>query len=145
MKTNYITVSLIVLLLTLTSCPKEPIFYGVMVNNKANTDKLKMFINLQNPGDSLLPLSEDDFNSNVEDFKYGNSGVFFRVCIHKIRGICNCIESQPEKKIYLFVFDTDTLAAYDYGYIRANKKYRDRVEIPSTKATNNANLIIDYP
>lgn len=145
MKTIYNILSLFCLLLTLTSCPKEPIFYGVIVNNKTNTNKLKMFINQQNPGDSLLPFTEDDFKSSAEGFNHGNSGVSFRVCIHEVRGIRDCIESQPEKKIYLFVFDTDTLAAYDYLYIRATKKYRDRVEIPYTMATNDANLIIDYP
>lgn len=145
MKRIYNILFFLCLLLTLTSCPKEPMFYVLIVNNKTNNEKLKMFIDQDKPGDSLLPASENDFRSNILGFTHDNTAVSFRVCIHEIRGIRDCIESQPEKKIYLFVFDTDTLAAYNYSEIRAKKKYRDRVEIPSTMATNDANLVIDYP
>jgi hypothetical protein len=137
------TALLLSLLLLLTSCPREPFFYAIIVRNPNKIENLKIFIHLNSPGDSLLPSDNDKFNAGL--WKFDTGGAAFRVCRNEIRGICDCIESQPEKKIYMFVFDADTLAAYDYAVIRDKKKYKDRVEIPYTLATNDANLIIEYP
>jgi hypothetical protein len=144
MKSKMLFPVLFSLLLLLSSCPKEPMWYAIFVSNPRKLEKLKMFIHQDYPGDSLLPVDKDKFNINLETFhnEYPSS---FRTCIHKVRGIRDCIESQPEKKIYMFIFDADTLAAYDYNVIRERKMYKDRVEIPYTMATNDADLKIDYP
>jgi hypothetical protein len=136
--------SLFPLMLLLTACPKEPLFYIVAVENSTKLEGLKLFINEYNPGDSLLPFDRDNFIISLKKFDTAYPYTA-RVCQNQIRGIRDCIESQPEQKIYVFVFDADTLAAYDYSVIRDEKKYKDRIEIPYTMATNDANLIIEYP
>src|SRR5690606_27884656 len=70
-----------------------------------------------------------------------NGGTSFRTCIGEIRSIRDYIESQPNQKIYVFVPDADTFAAYDYSVIRNGEKYKGRIEVPYLMATNNANLI----
>lgn len=128
----------------LIACPKEPVWYNIFVRNTAQADHLKVFMNPGNPGDSLLPADNKNFEIGLKKFnaEYSTS---FRICIHKIRGIRDCIESQPGKKIYLFILDSDTLTRYGYSVVRVEKKYKDRIEIPATIATNTSDLIIDYP
>lgn len=92
----------------------------------------------------MLPENSQQFNKGLKklNVEYSTS---FRICPHKIRGIRDCIESQTNKKIHLFIFDSDTLDTYDYSVIRSEKKYKDRIEIPYTMAVNDSNLIIEYP
>ncbi|HRP91127.1 MAG TPA: hypothetical protein PKX92_13940 [Edaphocola sp.] len=116
----------------------------VLIYNKNNQTGLKAFMNESFPGDSILPMNQSEFKLNLSKLEI-NGGASFRICMGEGKGIKDCIESQPEKKIYLFIFDADTLAAYDYSVIRDEKKYKDRIEIPYTMATNDANLIINYP
>ncbi|MEO6682036.1 MAG: hypothetical protein ABIN48_04350 [Ginsengibacter sp.] len=131
-------------LIFLTACPKEPIWYNIFVINTTQSNHLKIFINPENPGDSLLPLDKKIFDTGLKNFNAEHS-TSFRICMHKIRGIRDCIESQPGQKIFLFVFDADTLATYDYSIIREEKRYKERVEIPYTMATNRSDLRIEYP
>jgi hypothetical protein len=133
-----INILLLLLLLFLTACPKEPIFYSIFIRNP------KIFIHQNSPGDPLLPNDKKLFLNGLHKFNVEYS-TGFGVCMNEIRGIRECIESQPEKKIYVFVFSEDTLAAYDYEVVRDEKKYIDRIEIPYTMATNDANLVIAYP
>lgn len=133
------------LLLLLTSCPnKEPMWYNIFVSNSDKIDDLKIFIHQNNPGDSLLPINKGVFSTSLKNFNTDYSTAF-RICIHEIRGIRDCIRSQPEQKIYVFVFEADTLDAYDYDVIREKKKYKDRIEIHYSMATNDADLTIEYP
>lgn len=141
MKFNILILSI---LLLLTSCPKEPMWYNVFVRNTDKIDNLKMFIHQNNPGDSLLPMNENNFSVGLKKFNIDYSTAF-RICIHEVRGIRDCIASQPEQKIYIFIFDSDTVDAYDYSIIREEKKYKDRIEVPYTMASNDADLIIEYP
>lgn len=132
------------LLIFLTACPKQPIWYNIFVRNTAQANYLKIFMNTENPGDSLLPVDKKNFDTGLKNFNAEHS-TSFRICMQKIRGIRDCIESQPGQKIYLFIFDVDTLAAYGYSIIRDEKKYKNRIEIPHTMATNISDLIIEYP
>lgn len=135
---------LLPLILTLTSCPKEPMWYSLKINNSQNQTGLKVFCHQNNPGDSLLPISETDFGLGLSNL-YIEGGAALRICVGEIRGIRDCIASQPEQKIYVFIFDSDTVDAYDYSIIREEKKYKDRIEVPYTMASNDADLIIEYP
>lgn len=139
-----INILLLSFLLLLTSCPKEPMWYNIFVRNSDMDDKLKIFLHQNSPGDSLLPIDKTDFSLFLKNFNTDHSTAF-RICKHEIRGIRECIESQPAQKIFIFIFDTDTLDTYDYAVIRDEKKYKDRIEIPYTMATNDADLIIEYP
>jgi hypothetical protein len=132
------------LLIFLTACPKEPIWYNIFVRNTAQAEHLKIFLSPDSPGDSLLPMAKKDLEIGLKKFNVEHP-TSFRICMHKIRGIRDCIESQPEQKIYLFILDSDTFAKYDYSVIREEKKYKDRIEVPATMATNNSDLIINYP
>src|SRR5690606_15737238 len=66
-------------LLSLTSCPKEPMWYVLIIKNTNNQNGLKAFVNEYNPGDSVLPIHIDDFNLHLSEL-YLNGGASFRTC-----------------------------------------------------------------
>lgn len=132
----------------LYACPTK---YGeipeVELVNLSGRD-LVAFLNRENPGDSNLTTDLDYFTLNSSPFPHlnakrepGGIAAYF-VCAwsdnpydaHTIR---ECIDFQPAKRIYYFVFDPDTIDYYGLsrvvrennyiyrGYVDSNSEFSD--------------------
>lgn len=72
---------LFLLMLSLTSCPKEPMWYVLMIKNKNNQEGLKVFCNGYNAGDSLLPFNKDDFDSRLKTLTINGGALRFALVL----------------------------------------------------------------